>query len=82
MTKEEISKKIEELETQYAELDRQEREKAEIERKKRVEEKDKELSDLMNSVKAFNEKYEENVLLLTPKDTRNLTLNELFFPWL
>lgn len=82
MTKEEISKKIEELETQYAELDRQEREKAEIKRKKRAEEKDKELSDLMNSVKAFNEKYEENVLLLTPKDTRNLTLNELFFPWL
>ena len=33
MTKEEISKKIEELETQYAELDRQEREKAEIEKK-------------------------------------------------
>ena len=39
MTKEEISKKIEELETQYAELDRQEREKAEIDRKKRAEEK-------------------------------------------
>lgn len=77
MTKEEISKKIEELETQYAELDRQEREKAEIERKIRAEEKDKELSDLMNSVKAFNEKYEENVLLLTQKDVRNL-----FFPWL
>lgn len=82
MTKEEISKKIEELEAQYAELDRQEREKAEIERKKRAEEKDKELSALMNSVKAFNEKHGENVLLLTQKDTRNLTLNDLFFPWL
>ena len=82
MTKEEISKKIEELEAQYAELDRQEREKAEIERKKRAEEKDKELSELMNSVKTFNEKYGENVLLLTQKDTRNLTLNDLFFLWL
>ena len=82
MTKEEISKKIEELEAQYAELDRQECEKAEIERKKRAEEKDKELSELMNSVKTFNEKYGENVLLLTQKDTRNLTLNDLFFLWL
>jgi hypothetical protein len=82
MTKEEISKKIEELETQYAELEAQERIEKEEAKKKADAERDADLLAIMNSVKAFNEKYGENVLLLTQKDTRNLTLNDLFFPWL
>ena len=61
--------------------DRSEAEKEEAQKKANAE-RDADLLAIMNSVKAFNEKYEENVLLLTQKDTRNLTLNDLFFPWL
>lgn len=76
------AEQIKRLEQELAALRDKERAEKEEARKKADAERDADLSAIMNSVKAFNEKYEENVLLLTQKDTRNLTLNDLFFPWL
>ena len=76
------TEKIERLRQELADLEAQERAEKEEAQKKADAERDADLLAIMNSVKAFNEKYEENVLLLTQKDTKNLTLNDLFFPWL
>lgn len=59
MTKNEIDEQIAKLQAQKAEIEKKEREQAEAERKKREEEKGKELADIKNAIKAFNEKYTE-----------------------
>lgn len=59
MTKTEIDEQIAKLQAQKAEIERKEYEQAEAERKKKEEEKGKELADIENAIKAFNEKYTE-----------------------
>ena len=76
------AEQIKRLEQELVTLKEKERAEREEAQKKADAERDADLLAIMNSVKAFNEKYEENILLLTQKDTRNLTLNDLFFPWL
>ena len=76
------AEQIKRLEQELVTLKEKERAEREEAQKKADAERDADLLAIMNSVKAFNEKHGENVLLLTQKDTRNLTLNDLFFPWM
>lgn len=66
---------IEQLEKELAELRDKERVECEEARKKAAEERDSDLLALMAKVKAFNEKYDESMVL---RDNRKEILNSLF----
>lgn len=59
------TQQIERLEKELAELRKQEQIEKEEVAKKVAEERDKDLSDILNSIKAFNEKYNEYTVLVS-----------------
>lgn len=82
MTKEEISKKIEELEVQYAELDRQEREKAEAKKKQEREERKTDLQKIEAALNDFNKKYNDTLCLGIKRNSDiDKVLFDALFPW-
>lgn len=81
-TIEEIDKQIESLYAEREKLKAEQREREELEKKKAAEERDKDLLDVMNTIKKFNEKHNER-LVLTVKSTSDIYDNIMsaFFPW-
>lgn len=66
------TQKIEMLEKELAELRKQAQIEKEEAAKKVAEERDKDLLDILNSIKAFNEKYNEYTVLISNRPPRGL----------
>lgn len=82
-TIEEIDKQIESLYAEREKLKAEQREKEELEKKKAAEERDKDLLDVMNTIKKFNEKHNEHITLATNVDSKiGKSLYDIFFPWI
>lgn len=81
-TIEEIDKQIESLYAEREKLEAEQRKREELEKKKAAEERDKDLLDVMNTIKKFNEKHNER-LVLTVQSTSDIYDNIMsaFFPW-
>lgn len=77
------AEQIKRLEQELAALKAQERAEKEEAQKKADAERDADLLAIMNSVKAFNEKYGENIALTASFDSNTgKSLYDIFFPWL
>lgn len=77
------AEQIKKLEQELATLRDKERAEKEEARKKADAERDADLSDIMNSIKAFNEKHGERIVLTVSTDSKfGKSLYDICFPWI
>lgn len=77
------SEKIKRLEQELSQLREQERVEKEEAQKKADAERDADLLAIMNSIKAFNEKHNEDIALTTMANSKtSKSLYDMFFPWI
>ena len=77
------AEQIKKLEQELAALKEKGRKEKEEAQKKADAERDADLSAIMNSVKAFNEKHGERIALTVSTDSKTgNSLYDIFFPWI
>ncbi len=77
------TEQIKRLEQELATLKEKERAEKEEAQKKANAERDADLLAIMNSVKAFNEKHGEDMVLTTMANSKaGKSLYDIFFPWI
>lgn len=77
------TEKIKKLKQELADLEAQERAEKEEAQKKADAERDADLLAIMNSVKAFNEKHNDDIALTTMANSKaGKSLYDIFFPWI
>ena len=77
------TEKIERLRQELADLEAKERVEKEEAQKKANAERDADLLAIMNSIKAFNEKHNDDIALTTMANSKaGKSLYYTFFPWI
>ena len=78
-----IAEQIKRLEQELAALRDKERVEKEEAQKKANAERDADLLAIMNSIKEFNEKHDEDIALTTMANSKaGKSLYDIFFPWI